>query len=177
MMRSSSRISQKQGFFLFGDTVNSKKTYYEKLRDPRWQKKRLEIMERDGFACAFCCDSSKTLNVHHYYYLKGVDPWDYCSNSLVCLCEDCHEDFENNKIVLMNDMAYHGEFIPWDFFNMFMNLFDPHTSNDLKISALADILINACFFSIRQQYDKEVIAFCEKVKHLLKEYELNGRKN
>jgi len=26
-------------------------TYKEKLLDPRWQKKRLEVLERDGWAC------------------------------------------------------------------------------------------------------------------------------
>lgn len=26
-------------------------TYAEKLKDPRWQKKRLRILERDAFAC------------------------------------------------------------------------------------------------------------------------------
>ena len=25
--------------------------YVEKLKDPRWQRKRLEIMQRDGFRC------------------------------------------------------------------------------------------------------------------------------
>jgi hypothetical protein len=31
--------------------MNSRKTYSEKLRDPRWQKKRLQIFERDEFMC------------------------------------------------------------------------------------------------------------------------------
>lgn len=43
-------------------------TYYEMLKDPRWQKKRLEIMERDEFACRDCGDKESTLNVHHTYY-------------------------------------------------------------------------------------------------------------
>jgi len=63
--------------------------YAEKLKDPRWQKKRLEVMERDGFACRDCLDDKSTLNVHHCHYSKG-DPWDTDSKFLMTLCEDCH---------------------------------------------------------------------------------------
>lgn len=66
------------------------KQYSELLRDPRWQKKRLEIMQRDDFACIECGDSESTLNVHHCYYQKGRMPWDYPDKSLITLCEPCH---------------------------------------------------------------------------------------
>jgi len=66
-------------------------TYSEKLRDPRWQKKRLEILERDGWQCKLCLSKEKTLHVHHLLYLKGSQPWDYDSNSLITLCEVCHQ--------------------------------------------------------------------------------------
>jgi hypothetical protein len=65
--------------------------YWEKLCDPRWQKKRLEIMERDGFECTDCGGKTKTLNVHHKYYQKGLSPWEYPDESLTTLCEKCHE--------------------------------------------------------------------------------------
>jgi hypothetical protein len=70
------------------------KTYYEKLKDPRWQKKRLQIMDRDKFSCRYCGNSERTLNVHHLLYEKGANPWDYESNLLVTLCEKCHEMVE-----------------------------------------------------------------------------------
>ena len=66
-------------------------TYSEKLRDPRWQKKRLEVMERDGFCCQRCGDKTKTLNVHHLKYSKRGNPWDVDARNLVTLCERCHE--------------------------------------------------------------------------------------
>jgi hypothetical protein len=66
--------------------------YSEKLRDPRWQKKRLEIMQRDCFACRNCRDKESTLNVHHQWYKRGAEPWDYDADSLVTLCESCHAD-------------------------------------------------------------------------------------
>jgi hypothetical protein len=66
-------------------------SYSDKLRDPRWQKCRLQIMDRDGFRCHECGTESKTLHVHHTRYLKGVDPWDYPVSLLITLCEDCHQ--------------------------------------------------------------------------------------
>lgn len=65
--------------------------YAEKLKDPRWQKKRLEILERDGWACQGCYGTEGTLHVHHRRYLPNRDPWDYPNNLLVTLCEECHE--------------------------------------------------------------------------------------
>lgn len=65
--------------------------YSEKLKDPRWQKKRLEIFQRDEWKCQLCGDTESTLVVHHRDYLRGKDPWDYPDLLLVTLCEDCHE--------------------------------------------------------------------------------------
>ena len=77
------------------------KTYAEKLKDPRWQKKRLEILERDKFACRYCADKEKTLHVHHVYYEKGKSPWEYEGDMLLTLCERCHELLEmRNKMIL-----------------------------------------------------------------------------
>ena len=68
------------------------KTQYAKERlSPLWQKKRLQIMERDAFACIECEEKEKTLNVHHSYYITGRKPWEYPNWSLVTLCEDCHK--------------------------------------------------------------------------------------
>lgn len=72
----------------------AKKTYYEKLKDPRWQKKRLEILERDNFKCSQCRDGENTLNVHHGYYTTNYNPWDYPNETLHTVCEMCHEEFE-----------------------------------------------------------------------------------
>ena len=69
----------------------TKKTYSEKLRDPRWQKKRLQILERDAWTCQECYDTEATLHVHHRYYTKGAEPWEYDDAALQTLCEDCHQ--------------------------------------------------------------------------------------
>lgn len=54
-----------------------KLTYSDKLKSPKWQKKRLEIMKRDKFACKLCGDTETQLHVHHKEYINGNDPWDY----------------------------------------------------------------------------------------------------
>lgn len=63
-------------------------TYQEKLKHPKWQKKRLEILERDKFMCCLCGDTETTLNVHHLEYTGN--PWDAASEKLQTLCEHCH---------------------------------------------------------------------------------------
>ncbi len=68
-----------------------RRAYWELLRDPQWQRKRLEVMERAEFRCDTCEATDKTLNVHHRLYRKSALPWEYADHELVCLCEDCHE--------------------------------------------------------------------------------------
>lgn len=65
--------------------------YLEKLKDPRWQKKRLEVFERDDWACKSCHSKEKTLHVHHIFYQANNEPWDYPLFALMTLCLDCHE--------------------------------------------------------------------------------------
>lgn len=68
----------------------SKQTYSQKLRDPRWQKKRLEIFQRDNFACTQCGDTTTELQVHHEKYIYGRTPWEYEGDLLKTLCSNCH---------------------------------------------------------------------------------------
>jgi len=74
------------------DKEKAKSEYSQKLRNPRWQKMRLDVMNRDEFRCQICFDDKTPLNVHHNYYRPGNDPWDYPLAALVTLCETCHEE-------------------------------------------------------------------------------------
>ncbi len=78
--------------------------YSQKLKDPRWQKKRLEILERDEWTCQKCFDSDSTLVVHHRRYLPNANPWDYPDDLLLTLCEDCHEGERVNRPVCENGL-------------------------------------------------------------------------
>lgn len=73
------------------DNMKMKKDYLSLLKDPRWQKKRLEIMQRDNFTCQHCGCRDKTLHVHHLTYDKCKKPWEYNNSNLLTLCESCHK--------------------------------------------------------------------------------------
>lgn len=79
--------------------------YWEKLKDPRWQKKRLEVLNRAGFKCENCGAADQCLHVHHGYYAKGADPWDYPEETLWCLCEACHEQAEDARLDVYLELA------------------------------------------------------------------------
>ena len=84
-----------------------KKTYQERLLDPRWQKKRLAILNRDKWACRLCRNKEKTLHVHHLHYNPGKNPWDYPKKSLITLCCDCHtEQTQNSKIDRLCELIF-----------------------------------------------------------------------
>jgi hypothetical protein len=72
------------------------KTYGDRLKDPRWQRKRLEILSRDEWACQQCYEKEGQLHVHHLIYSNG-DPWDIEDKYLTTLCEDCHE-YEHRQL-------------------------------------------------------------------------------
>ena len=70
------------------------KSYAEKLKDPRWQKKRLEVLNRDGWRCQCCEGQDLELHVHHAVYRRNADPWDYDNSELASLCKSCHANVE-----------------------------------------------------------------------------------
>jgi hypothetical protein len=88
----------------------TKSNYSEKLQDPRWQRKRLEIMNRDNFTCKICGSKVKTLNVHHWRYTAGKEPWEYPENLLITVCNDCHKFLH-----LTLDIEDNGVLSPFDF--------------------------------------------------------------
>jgi 5-methylcytosine-specific restriction endonuclease McrA len=65
-------------------------SYSLKLKDPRWQRKRLEILQRDNFQCTCCGDTESEIHVHHSYYEFGKEIWEYDNETLYTLCSDCH---------------------------------------------------------------------------------------
>jgi len=64
--------------------------YLDKLKDPRWQRKRLEVMQRDNFTCFDTGIKDEPLNVHHCHYSKG-GPWETPTELLMTLTEDAHK--------------------------------------------------------------------------------------
>jgi len=71
--------------------VMSTTPYTAKLKDPRWQKKRLDILNLANWRCEDCRRGDRQLEVHHCAYVPRTEPWEYDAALLMCLCGECHE--------------------------------------------------------------------------------------
>lgn len=67
--------------------------YAAKLNDPRWHQKRGEIMRKRGVFCENCKQGGKVLQLHHNFYDRNREPWDYPDYAFKVLCKTCHEQF------------------------------------------------------------------------------------
>ena len=131
------------GLFLFMN-------YSEKLKDPRWQKKRLEIFERDNFQCIKCKSGVKSLHIHHVRYKKNTEPWDYSNLDLITLCETCHGVEHNEVKELDKERYYEGLLIFQDEKNtknaiqtqidMLFNSLKNNPEPDLEIEIMKNII-------------------------------------
>lgn len=84
--------------------------YKEQILDPRWQKRRLEILNRDKFSCTYCGETKLTLHVHHTYYENDVYIWDAKDEYLTTLCCEHHKYFHDRIPEYFNEVL--------DFFKM-----------------------------------------------------------
>jgi len=98
--------------------TDSTDNWNDQYKDPRWQKKRLEVLEHDNFTCCSCKSKDDHLHVHHSYYAKGNKIWEYPVSSLLTLCDTCHSNMHRNKsnidelVIsdLYDNVRYEGEF-------------------------------------------------------------------
>lgn len=65
--------------------------YQKQLADPKWQRKRLEIFNRDNFHCTICDDDTVELHVHHKKYERDKKAHEYDDSNFVSLCAHCHK--------------------------------------------------------------------------------------
>ena len=122
-------------------------TYQDKLKDPRWQRKRLEILKRDAWCCQVCNDAKSTLHVHHLFYKNNLDPWDYNDKDLITLC-DKHHKFAHDC-----DVPYHCLVI-WkenrdSFYPVFLS--NDNTMNEIFSPEKLDGLFNEYIAGIGQK--------------------------
>lgn len=83
----------------------NKTSYSELFKHPKWQRKRLEVLQSANFECESCGSGEVQLHVHHSYYEKNLAPWDYPDESLHCLCENCHEKAQDIKTLLQRQIG------------------------------------------------------------------------
>ena len=78
--------------------------YQDQIKSPKWQKKRLGILNRDEFTCQKCGNKDSQLHVHHKHYNNGAKIWEYENWELTTLCEKCHlETNESQKEINNTD--------------------------------------------------------------------------
>lgn len=92
--------------------MEEKKNYAELLKDPRWQMKRLEILQRDNFTCQHCGRKDKELHVHHTKYKRRAKPWEYDNKYLITLCKKCHLGTHETTISTKNSVRMKRVVIP-----------------------------------------------------------------
>ena len=93
-------------------------TYKEQIKTAQWQKKRLEIMSRDKWACRVCGDMDNQLHVHHLYYLPNTKIWDYDDECYVTLCWYHHEQTTKDLAKLSGIIAFRILCKEIDFFDL-----------------------------------------------------------
>lgn len=91
-----------------------KASYAELLKDPRWQRRKSEILTRDNFTCQLCGSTGRTLHVHHKYYLEHHLPWEYSDSVLITLCDDCHSWIHENGNEIYNAPVKIGDTIHYE---------------------------------------------------------------
>ncbi len=109
--------------------MSEKLNYWQKLQDPRWQQKRLQVMSNQGWRCQKCGATEHSgipFTVHHRYYVSKREPWNYPSGCYVLLCDPCHE----------NDHSSPDEEKGWE------SIIDVLGASDEQYFAFADFLID-----------------------------------
>lgn len=99
-----------------GRRKTARQSYRAKLQHPRWQKLRLEVLERAGFACEWCGDTETNLQVHHGAYPRdrSREPWEVPLSWLHVLCDPCHERAETVRYLCQIELGkipprFHGD--------------------------------------------------------------------
>lgn len=60
--------------------------YTQYLRSEKWKRKRLRVLQRDGFRCRLC-KQRKATTVHHLTYSRVGREW---LRDLISVCSLCH---------------------------------------------------------------------------------------
>lgn len=62
--------------------------YSKKFNDPRWLRKKADILLRDGGCCRYCKSADAHLQVRFIAH-RGIDPWEYPNEELETICVEC----------------------------------------------------------------------------------------
>jgi len=120
-------------------------TYTEQYKDPRWQKLRLRVLDRDNWKCQKCYDTDSTLHVHHLYCENGKSVWDYPLTCFVTLCEKCHDEETRWKKECVKNLieAFTSVFLPSEISLLASAIYDSQDElcQDFQQYSREDVLI------------------------------------
>jgi hypothetical protein len=142
-----------------------KLSYNEKLKDPRWQKRRLEILNRDEWFCQSCGNKERTLHVHHRLYSYNTEPWDYPDSNLVTLCHICHDKEDKMDEVLKELCLFLKSKFLVDEVRIIKQGFEKHTMMQNPIISVA---VFREFFSSVKECKKMLKHVCKRFGYELK---------
>lgn len=142
--------------------------YTELLKDPRWQKMRLKVLERDDFSCQICYNPEETLHVHHRFYIRGRKPWEYDVSNLVTLCATCHKEESDNlskeidllsknvkELFFSHDIKRIADSIPGSKLVMPSEVIASIIESFFKDSEFQKIVVDEFFSHIAKKHEKE----------------------
>jgi hypothetical protein len=66
-------------------------SFTQKFHDPRWIKKRTELLHAYDFTCVKCGAANGHALVHRIKHVPHLDPWNYPDHLLQVLCRDCQK--------------------------------------------------------------------------------------
>jgi hypothetical protein len=142
-------------------------TYSEKLRDPRWQKKRLEILQRDDFTCQLCKDTKAELQIHHKEYITGREPWEYENENFITYCKHCHKVVENYKLIKCAVIAISKRKLENSSFGL-ISILKQNTDESGTLFSSVDIIENDYYENIsllKESTVNEIITLLNKVRN------------
>lgn len=145
----------------------NKEEYLQLLKDGRWQRKRLVIMQRDDFKCRDC-GTTNDLNVHHLRYLIGRKPWEYENTDLITLCGDCHKKWHEEIERMCYDCAkckhFHHQYLFGETDEIFVYDGKCKEFGGIGCNFHEAIMCESCANQIGCKADNNDIA-CEKFRH------------
>lgn len=89
---------------------------------PEWITRRKQIKTLDNYVCRKC-GTDEDLHVHHIYYIRGINYWEYPDVALITLCAKCHLEYHKKvtKLIYLTrkkfnrnvQLAYIRIFMTW----------------------------------------------------------------
>ena len=133
----------------------NKNEYLEQYKNPKWQKIRLEILERDNWACQKCGDDESQLQVHHRQYVYGKKVWDYPIKELITLCNDCHKEEKELMKEATEELFYT---LKLSFFALEINSLHKIISHALfQCKYPPEVLLSALSWVITSKFDENIM--------------------